>query len=65
MFYTSNPPADYERYVAEQEKELEKFPICDSCGGRITDDCLYEINDCIYCEECINDCKRSVESYVN
>lgn len=64
FYYSSVPSADWERYNEAQEKELEKLPICDSCGKRITDDYLYEVCDCIFCEECINDSKKDVENYV-
>ena len=64
MFYSNDPAADYERYVSAQEKELEKYPICDYCGERITDDYFYEIDEQVYCKECLTVCKRTVEEYV-
>lgn len=65
MFYSDDPAADYDRYCAHQEKELERLPICDGCGERITDDYLYEIGGQLFCEECMNECRTAVENYVN
>ena len=66
MFYrTDDPAADFDRYDAEQESELEKMPVCSYCCQPIQDDYLYEINDELICEECINDnFRKSVEDYV-
>ena len=47
---------NYDRWVehdAEQSAWETKLPICDSCGERIQDDYLYDIDGELYCEECI------------
>lgn len=55
MFYkTDDPVRDFERHDAEQEAARELLPICEECEGRIEDDFLYNINDCLICEECLN-----------
>lgn len=54
-FRTDDPAADFDRYDAEQQKELEKCPKCSMCDEYIQSDYFYEINDEVICEECIND----------
>jgi SLT domain-containing protein len=55
VFYrTDNPVADFTRYDAEQQKELEKCPKCSECSEYIQDEHYYEINDEVVCEECLN-----------
>lgn len=54
MFYTDDPLRDFERFDAEQEKKIEKLPICCICNEHIQDDTCYVINDEVFCEECHN-----------
>lgn len=49
---TDDPVADFERYDAEQEAELEKMPVCTNCLERIQDGYLFDIEGELYCEEC-------------
>ena len=67
VFYrTDDPAADFDRYDAEQQKQLEKCPKCSMCDEHIQDEHYYEINDEVICEECLNDnFRKSVEDYVN
>lgn len=53
--FTDDPIADYDRYCAEQEQAMQKYPVCAVCGKAITDDFLYHIEGDIYCEECMKD----------
>lgn len=55
MFYSDDPVADFNRFDAEQEKAMQKYPECADCGKRITDDFYYEIDGETLCEECMND----------
>ena len=65
FFRTDDPVADFTRYDAEQQKELEKCPKCSECSEYIQDEHYYEINDEVVCEECINqNYRKSVEDYV-
>ncbi len=54
MMWTDNPVADAERYMAEQEEELKKLPVCDYCKKPIQDDYLYDLEGDIICEACMN-----------
>ena len=64
-FRTDDPVADFERYDAEQQKELEKCPKCSECSEYIQDEHYYEINDEVVCEECLNqNYRKNVEDYI-
>lgn len=55
----------YEREQSAKEKErIESLPVCDWCGETINDDSYYDINGDIVCPDCIDDCRRSTEYYV-
>lgn len=51
-YYTDNPVADYNRYAADQERELQKLPKCSHCGEPIQDDFCWEIDGEIYHQDC-------------
>lgn len=55
MYYTDDPVADYERYSADQERELDRLPKCSECGEAIQDEYCYLINDEAICESCMNE----------
>lgn len=64
MYYTDDPIADFDRYEAEREAQLDRLPKCDICGEPIQDDYLYDINGDIFCEECLKGkFRKSVEDY--
>ena len=54
MFYSSNPVADFERYDAQQEAELDKLPVCVCCEQPIQEEYGFCIDGDWYCEECLN-----------
>lgn len=65
MFFTDDPVSDYNRYQEEKDNQLQKFPKCSICDYHIQDDYLYEINDELICEECLNDnFRKNVEDYI-
>lgn len=43
----------WEAHDSEQERKLQKLPICSECGERIMTDALYEINDEYICPDCM------------
>lgn len=56
----------FERYDAEQERQLQKLPVCCYCGETVQDDFLYLINDEIICIGCLNDhFRKDVDEYVS
>lgn len=65
MNWTDDPVRDHDRYQEEQNKWLEKMPVCSICDEYIQDDYLYEINDEVICEECLKDnFRKNVEDYI-
>ena len=56
---------EFNRYDREQSEALERLPVCCICGEPIQGEMLYEIGDELFCEECIRDCKRYVDDYMN
>ena len=55
MYRTSNPIADAERYMADLEENLKRFPECSCCGMHIQDEYAYYINDEWICETCMDE----------
>lgn len=55
MPWTNDPARDADRYDAEQNKILQRLPVCSDCGEHITDDYFYEINSEYICPTCLND----------
>lgn len=66
MYYTNNPVADAERYMAEQERELQKLPKCNHCREHIQDETCWVINGKIYHPDCAEElfCKWT-EDYMS
>lgn len=65
MFYTDDPVKDYDRYDAEQTTKFKQYPLCSYCCDPIFDDYLYEINDEVVCEDCLNEhFRKNVEDYI-
>lgn len=58
MYYTDDPIADFHRYDAEKEAELEKQPTCYECGYKIQDEYCFEYNGECICEKCLIDNHR-------
>lgn len=65
MHYTDNPIADYNRYDADQQMELERLPVCAECGHPITDEQCFEFNGELICEECLeNNHQKNTEDFI-
>lgn len=55
----------YERYQAEQYRELRKLPKCAACDEHVTDDHFYLINDEVICPYCLEaDYRKNTDDYV-
>ena len=66
MFYSNDPVADAERYMAEQEEKLDKLPRCAGCDNPIQDDHFYLINDECICSECLeSNYRKDIDDYVD
>lgn len=53
VMWTDDPIADFERYDAEQQAQLDKLPVCCECDEPIQGEYCYEINGEYICEECL------------
>lgn len=63
--WTDDPIADFERHSAEQERRLDKLPVCDYCEEPIQDDFYYYINGESICETCLDRFfRKDVSEYV-
>lgn len=65
MSYTDNPLFDFECYDLEQQKRLDRLPVCADCGEPIQDDHYYLINDEIIGPDCMESgYRKEVEDYI-
>ena len=54
----------WERKERENERKLEKRPVCSNCGEHIQDENAYYINGEWICAECMErDFKKDVDDY--
>lgn len=60
MFYSDNPIADFDRWDAEQNKQLENLPVCADCDNPIQDETAYYINGEWICRDCMTTYERIV-----
>ena len=66
MFYTDDPVADYYRYEAERQAELDKLPRCCECEEPIQSAACYERNGELLCPQCLVDNhRRRTRDYVD
>lgn len=55
MFYTDDPLSDFTRYDTDQERRLDKLPVCACCGEAIQQEKAVYYNDQWCCEDCESD----------
>lgn len=61
MIYTDDPAHDFDAWAAEQEKKLERSPVCDRCHEHIQEDFLYDFDGEIVCDGCLYDYVKQFE----
>ena len=55
----------YAAHEKEQQRRLEKLPVCEYCGETITDDHYYDLDGDIVCQECLDhNFRKRVEDFV-
>ena len=65
MYITGDPLADFDRWDAEQQRKMDKLPVCADCGEPVQDDYYYLINDEVICPNCLDaGYRKAVEDYV-
>lgn len=67
MFTISDDPVrDFESWDAEQNRWLEKLPVCCRCDRPIQGEHLWDVDGDLYCEECAEDeFKKRTEDYIS
>ena len=66
MFYSDNPVADFLRYDAECDREMDRLPRCCECEEPIQDEDLYDFDGDLICHYClINNHRKPVEDYID
>lgn len=70
MFRTDDAHADFDRFDAKRERDLDKLPKCEHCGEAIQGEDLYDFEDgYLICEDCVIEYineryKKKTENYV-
>lgn len=65
MYYSDDPVRDFERYSAQQERELARLPKCGYCCEPIQEHFCFEINDELICVHCLKqNYRREVADYI-
>lgn len=69
MVITGDPHADFDAWDRKRETALEKLPKCENCGEPIQEECLYDIDGELYCDECIGEVvkekfRKRTEEYI-
>lgn len=54
----------WQRHDAEQQKQLERLPICADCMEPIQDERAYYINGEFLCLDCMSAYEVNVEDYI-
>lgn len=55
----------FDKYDAEQERQLERLPVCDCCEEPIQDEHYYAIGNEIFCKNCLDyEFRKNTEDYI-
>ena len=56
----------FEMHDAEQERKLQKLPVCVYCNEHIQDESFFLINDEVICEDCMDSYfRKAVDDFVS
>ena len=61
MLRSDDPVADFERHDREQQRKLEKMPVCKECGEHIQQEDAVLLDGNWYCDDCLFDLRTSIE----
>jgi len=65
FFYTDDPVADAESHLAEQDRQLERYPRCEYCGHEIQDEKLFDFDGDLYHRSCVvEQWQKDTEDYM-
>lgn len=51
----------FQRHDAEQERRLEKMPVCWLCGEHIQQDDAVQMFGKWFCDDCLDSCRVSID----
>lgn len=60
VFYSDDPLADFDAWDKEQNKWLERRPVCADCENHIQDETAFYINSEWICENCMDSYRKEV-----
>ena len=60
MIFTDDPVRDFLNHDEEQNRWLEKMPVCADCREHIQDETAFYINGEWICENCMDSYRREV-----
>lgn len=60
FYRTDDPLRDFDRWDREQQKQLDKLPICIRCDHHIHQDAVVRIGGKYYCDECLHDMRVEI-----
>lgn len=64
-YRSDNPFADFDRWDADQQEQMDRLPHCECCREPIVD-YVWEIDGQILCEECAKEeYRKDAEDYFN
>ena len=61
MFEMMPDRNDFEQRDLEQERWLERRPVCDCCGEHIQEDSAVQIQGDFYCDNCLDDMRVYID----
>ena len=53
--FTDRPERDYDNYIRDLQRRIERHPKCICCGENIPHDHAFRIGDDLVCEDCIDE----------
>lgn len=59
--WTFDPVWDAEGYAEEQDRQTDRRPVCDCCGGPIQEDCALHYKGFWLCGECVSNNEEYIE----
>ena len=59
--WTDDPIADFYRHEEEQQRKIDRMPVCECCGEPIDQYSAVHIGDAWYCDDCLDDMREPVE----
>lgn len=64
MYFSDDPIRDFERWDADREARLARYPVCFFCGCHCQGEKAYLIQDKWICEDCMHDFSVYLDDYL-